>query len=68
MAAFLIENRFLLSGDSPFLTSAARRWVPLRYASLTRMAALPVHFGDIAAAADDVYRAPRTWQKFTMPA
>lgn len=73
MVAFLVDERFLLSGDSLFLTSIARpdlggradAWAPLLYASLARMAALPdatvvlpAHFSDITAGDDDgVYRA-----------
>jgi glyoxylase-like metal-dependent hydrolase (beta-lactamase superfamily II) len=67
MVAFLIEDRYLLSGDSLFLESIARpdlggkaeAWAPLLYASLMRMAqlpaetvVLPAHFSDIAAADD----------------
>jgi glyoxylase-like metal-dependent hydrolase (beta-lactamase superfamily II) len=67
MVAFLIEDRFLLSGDSLFLESIARpdlggkakAWTPLPYESLKRMeelpdetAVLPAHFSDIAAADD----------------
>lgn len=65
MVAFLIDRRYLLSGDSLFLESIARpdlggraeAWTPLLYASLKRMAdlpddtvVLPAHFSDIAAA------------------
>lgn len=73
MVAFLVDERFLLSGDSLFLTSIARpdlggradAWAPLLYASLMRMAALPdatvvlpAHFSDMAAGDDEgVYRA-----------
>lgn len=64
MVAFLIEGRYLLSGDSLFLESVARpdlggkaeAWAPLLYESLKRMAeladetvVLPGHFSDIAA-------------------
>lgn len=64
MVAFLIEGRYLLSGDSLFLESVARpdlggkaeAWAPLLYDSLQRMAelpdetlVLPAHFSDIAA-------------------
>ncbi|MDO9219866.1 MAG: MBL fold metallo-hydrolase, partial [Thiobacillus sp.] len=49
MVAFLIEDRYLLSGDSLFLESIARpdlggkaeAWAPLLYESLMRMAQLP---------------------------
>lgn len=62
MIAFLIEGRYLLTGDSLFLESIARPdlggkadgWTPLLYQSLKRMAALPdetvvlpAHFSDI---------------------
>ena len=73
MVAFLIEGRYLLSGDSLFLESIARpdlggraeAWAPLLYASLMRMAGLPdetlvlpAHFSDIAAGDENgVYRA-----------
>jgi glyoxylase-like metal-dependent hydrolase (beta-lactamase superfamily II) len=73
MVAFLIEGRYLLSGDSLFLESVARPdlggraegWARLLYASLKRMAelpdetrVLPAHFSDIAAGdAHGVYRA-----------
>lgn len=73
MVAFLVDERFLLSGDSLFLTSIARpdlggradAWAPLLYASLMRMAALPdatvvlpAHFSDVAAGdGNGVYRA-----------
>ena len=73
MVAFLIEGRYLLSGDSLFLESIARPdlggraegWAPLLYDSLKRMAelpdetlVLPAHFSDIAAADENgVYRA-----------
>lgn len=73
MVAFLVEGRYLLSGDSLFLESIARpdlggkadNWTPLLYASLTRMEALPdetlvlpAHFSEIAAADENgVYRA-----------
>jgi glyoxylase-like metal-dependent hydrolase (beta-lactamase superfamily II) len=64
MVAFLIEDRYLLSGDSLFLESVARpdlggkadAWAPLLYASLVRMAelpdetvVLPAHVGDVTA-------------------
>ncbi|WP_018078649.1 MBL fold metallo-hydrolase [Thiobacillus denitrificans] len=64
MVAFLIEGRYLLSGDSLFLESVARpdlggkaeAWTPLLYDSLKRMTeladetvVLPAHFSDIAA-------------------
>lgn len=67
MVAFLIEDHYLLTGDSLFLDSIARpdlggkaeAWAPLLYASLMRMAqlpagtvVLPAHFSDIAAAND----------------
>jgi len=67
MVAFLIEDRFLLSGDSLFLESIARpdlggkaeAWTPLLYESLKRMqelpdetVVLPAHFSDIATADD----------------
>jgi glyoxylase-like metal-dependent hydrolase (beta-lactamase superfamily II) len=67
MVAFLIENRYLLSGDSLFLESIARpdlggkaeAWTPLLYESLKRMeelpdetVVLPAHFSDIATADD----------------
>lgn len=73
MVGFLINDRYLLSGDSLFLESIARpdlggkadAWAPLLYASLMRLTTLPdetlvlpAHFSDIAAAdADGVYRA-----------
>lgn len=65
MVAFLIEDRYLLSGDSLFLESIARpdlggkaeAWAPLLYDSLQRMSrlpddtvVLPAHFSDIAKA------------------
>jgi glyoxylase-like metal-dependent hydrolase (beta-lactamase superfamily II) len=65
MVAFLVEGRYLLSGDSLFLESVARpdlggkadAWAPLLYESLKRMAelpdetlVLPAHFSDITAA------------------
>lgn len=72
MVAFLVEGRYLLSGDSLFLESIARpdlggkaeNWTPLLYASLIRMEALPdetlvlpAHFSKIAAADENgVYR------------
>lgn len=73
MVAFLIEGRYLLSGDSLFLESIARPdlggraegWAPLLYESLKRMAdlpgetrVLPAHFSDITAGdAHGVYQA-----------
>lgn len=73
MVAFLIDDRYLLSGDSLFLESIARpdlggqaeAWAPLLFASLQRMTALPddtqvlpAHFSDITIAdADGVFRA-----------
>ncbi len=73
MVAFLIEGRYLLSGDSLFLEAIARpdlggkaeAWAPLLYDSLKRMAelpdetlVLPAHFSDIAAAdGNGVFRA-----------
>jgi glyoxylase-like metal-dependent hydrolase (beta-lactamase superfamily II) len=73
MVAFLVDQRYLLSGDSLFLESVARpdlggkaeAWAPLLYDSLQRMAelpdetvVLPAHFSDITAAdADGVFRA-----------
>jgi glyoxylase-like metal-dependent hydrolase (beta-lactamase superfamily II) len=73
MVAFLIEDRYLLSGDSLFLESIARpdlggkaeAWAPLLYDSLQRMTelpdetvVLPAHFSDIAAAdGNGVFRA-----------
>ncbi len=73
MVAFLIEGRYLLSGDSLFLESIARpdlggkadAWAPLLYESLMRMVelpdetlVLPAHFSDIAAGDDNgVFRA-----------
>jgi len=73
MVAFLVEGRFLLTGDSLFLESVARpdlggraeAWTPLLYASLKRLTEmpddtviLPGHFSEIAAADDSgVYRA-----------
>jgi glyoxylase-like metal-dependent hydrolase (beta-lactamase superfamily II)/rhodanese-related sulfurtransferase len=73
MVAFLIEERYLLSGDSLFLEAVARpdlggkaeAWTPLLYASLKRMEelpdetlVLPAHFSDIATAdANGVFRA-----------
>lgn len=73
MVAFLIDGRFLLSGDSLFLKSIARpdlggraeAWAPLLYASLRRMAelpdetiVLPAHFSDMSAGDENgVYRA-----------
>lgn len=63
MIAFLIDGRYLLSGDSLFLESVARPdlggkaegWTPLLYRSLQRMmdelpgdtVVLPAHFSDI---------------------
>ncbi|MBU4498849.1 MAG: MBL fold metallo-hydrolase [Gammaproteobacteria bacterium] len=67
MVAFLIEDRYLLSGDSLFLESIARpdlggkaeAWAPLLYESLMRMAqlpaetvVLPAHFSDVTTADD----------------
>ncbi len=65
MSAFLIDGRYLLSGDSLFLESIARPdlggkaegWTPLLYRSLQRMidelkdetVVLPGHFSDIQA-------------------
>ncbi|MBW8306139.1 MAG: MBL fold metallo-hydrolase [Thiobacillus sp.] len=73
MVAFLIEGRYLLSGDSLFLESVARpdlggkaeAWAPLLYDSLQRMAelpdetlVLPAHFSDIRAGDENgVFRA-----------
>lgn len=73
MVAFLIEKRYLLSGDSLFLESIARpdlggraeAWAPLLYASLKQMIelpdqtrVLPAHFSEIAAGdANGVYQA-----------
>ena len=73
MVAFLVDGRYLLSGDSLFLESVARpdlggkaeAWAPLLYESLRRMTelpdetrVLPAHFSDIAAADDSgVFRA-----------
>jgi glyoxylase-like metal-dependent hydrolase (beta-lactamase superfamily II) len=73
MVAFLIEGRYLLSGDSLFLEAVARpdlggkaeAWTPLLYESLKRMEelpddtlVLPAHFSDIATAdATGVFRA-----------
>jgi len=73
MVAFLIEGRYLLSGDSLFLESVARpdlggkaeAWAPLLYESLKRMAelpddtlVLPAHFSDITASDEmGVFRA-----------
>lgn len=73
MVAFLIEGRYLLSGDSLFLESVARpdlggkaeAWAPLLYDSLKRMAelpdetvVLPAHFSDSAAGdGNGVFRA-----------
>lgn len=72
MVAFLIEEHYLLSGDSLFLESVARpdlggraeAWAPLLYASLKRMTelpddtvVLPAHFSDITAGEGGVYRA-----------
>ena len=62
MVAFLIDERYLLSGDSLFIESIARpdlggkakAWTPLLYESLSRMTTLadelvvlPAHFSDI---------------------
>lgn len=64
MVAFLVEGRYLLSGDSLFLESIARpdlggraeAWAPLLYESLQRMVelpddtvVLPAHFSEMAA-------------------
>jgi glyoxylase-like metal-dependent hydrolase (beta-lactamase superfamily II) len=73
MVAFLIEGRYLLTGDSLFLESIARpdlggraeAWAPLLYVSLKRMTelpdetwVLPAHFSDIRTAdGHGVYRA-----------
>src|SRR5574340_360858 len=73
MVAFLLDGRYLLSGDSLFLEAVARpdlggraeAWTPLLYASLKRMAelpdetvVLPAHFSDIAAGDENgVYHA-----------
>lgn len=73
MVAFLIDGRYLLSGDSLFLESIARPdlggraevWTPLLYASLRKMeelpdatVVLPAHFSDIGAGDENgVYRA-----------
>src|SRR5512139_232036 len=73
MVAFLVEGRYLLSGDSLFLEAVARpdlggragAWTPLLCASLKRMqelpdetVVLPAHFSDIATAdAAGVFRA-----------
>ncbi len=73
MVAFLIEGRYLLSGDSLFLESIARpdlggnaeAWTPLLYESLMRMAelpdetqVLPAHFSDIRTGDENgVFRA-----------
>jgi glyoxylase-like metal-dependent hydrolase (beta-lactamase superfamily II) len=73
MVAFLVDGRYLLSGDSLFLESIARpdlggraeAWAPLLYESLQRMAqlpdetlVLPAHFSDITAGDESgVYRA-----------
>ena len=73
MVAFLVEGRYLLSGDSLFLESVARpdlggkaeAWSPLLYDSLMRMAelpdetlVLPAHFSNIAASdGNGVFRA-----------
>jgi glyoxylase-like metal-dependent hydrolase (beta-lactamase superfamily II) len=73
MTAFLIEGKYLLSGDSIFLESIARpdlggradAWTPLLYRSLKQIAVLapetvvlPAHFSDIRAAdSQGVYRA-----------
>jgi glyoxylase-like metal-dependent hydrolase (beta-lactamase superfamily II) len=74
MVAFLIEDRYLLSGDSLFLESIARpdlggkaeAWAPLLYESLMRMAqlpaetlVLPAHFSDITTGDENgVFHAP----------
>jgi glyoxylase-like metal-dependent hydrolase (beta-lactamase superfamily II) len=73
MVAFLIEGRYLLSGDSLFLESIARpdlggkaeAWAPLLYDSLKRIAelpdatlVLPAHFSDVTTADENgVFRA-----------
>lgn len=73
MVAFLIEGRYLLSGDSLFLESVARpdlggkaeAWAPLLYDSLKRIAelpdemvVLPAHFSNIGAGDENgVFRA-----------
>jgi glyoxylase-like metal-dependent hydrolase (beta-lactamase superfamily II) len=73
MVAFLIEGRYLLSGDSLFLEAVARpdlggkaeAWTPLLYDSLKRMEelpdetlVLPAHFSDITAGdGNGVFRA-----------
>ncbi|MFO7593403.1 MAG: MBL fold metallo-hydrolase [Pseudomonadota bacterium] len=73
MIAFLIDGRYLLSGDSLFLESIARPdlggkaegWTPLLYQSLQRMVelpdatvVLPAHFSDIHAGEENgLYRA-----------
>lgn len=73
MVAFLVDGRYLLSGDSLFIESIARPdlggraegWAPLLYESLTKMAelpdatvVLPAHFSDIAAGGENgVWRA-----------
>jgi len=73
MVAFLIEGRYLLSGDSLFLESIARpdlggkaeAWAPLLYDSLIQMEqlpdetlVLPAHFSDVATAdGNGVFRA-----------
>lgn len=73
MVAFLVEGRYLLSGDSLFVESIARPdlggkaegWTPLLYDSLRRMiempgdtVVLPGHFNDMAAISPDgVFRA-----------
>lgn len=69
MIAFLIDDRYLLSGDSLFLESIARPdlggkaegWTPLLYRSLQRMmnelpgdtVVLPAHFSEIQAGGMD---------------
>ncbi len=73
MVAFLVDERYLLDGDSVFLKSIARpdlggkaeNWAPLLYASLQRMTSLPdetivlpAHFSDITAGDENaVYQA-----------
>lgn len=73
MVAFLVDERYLLDGDSIFLESIARpdlggkaeTWAPLLYASLQQMLAmpdeteiLPGHFSDITVGDEHgVYRA-----------
>ncbi len=73
MVAFLIDECYLLNGDSLFIESIARpdlggkadNWAPLLYSSLKRMAelpdetvVLPAHFSNIKTGDEDgVYRA-----------